>query len=166
MEKDSNDVRKWYVAYTTPRAEKQVAKRLETSGIHYYLPLRNDFRRWSDRVKKVIVPAFPSYIFVYVNQSEYYSAINNPGMVRYVKFGGVPTIVNEQTIEKIKKIFELNSFPEIRDNMPGVGDKYKIPSGPLKGIEGYVVRLKGKSHFILELKELSKYVMLSSEVLI
>ncbi len=152
--------KKWYVAYTAPRAEKQVGFRLEKAGIEYFLPLRKEFRQWSDRLKQVVVPAFPSYIFVHVNRKEYFSAINQPGMVKYVHFGGVPAQITDKTIEHIRKLIEFNSMLEFWDEMSGIGDKYVIPSGPLKGIEGVVLRLKGKTHFILEIKEWGKCLVM------
>lgn len=152
--------RNWYVAYTAPRAEKRVAQRLEAVGIEYFLPLREDFRQWSDRFKKIQVPAFPSYIFVHVDNNEYFDAINQDGMVKYVQFGGISAIVNENTMISIRKIVEINSIPELCDNLPSLGSIYKIPSGPLKGFEGKVIRLKGKTHFFFELKEWGKYIIL------
>jgi transcription termination/antitermination protein NusG len=155
-----NSIRTWYVAYTAPRAEKKVAQRLDKVGIKFYLPVREEFRQWSDRFKKIIVPVFPSYIFVYVNKVEYFSAINQSGMVKYVHFGGVPAQINDNTIENIQKMLELNPMLELYDKMPNIGEKIKIPTGPLKGIEGKVLRLKGKTHFVLEVVEWGKCVVL------
>jgi transcription termination/antitermination protein NusG len=155
-----NSIRNWYVAYTSPRAEKQVAKRLEMAGIEYYLPVREEFRQWSDRLKKIIVPVFPSYIFVYVNRVEYFSAINQSGMVKYVHFGGVPARINGKTIENIQKMLEFSPAIDLYDKMPDIGKRYRIPSGPLKGIEGMVLRMKGKTHFILEVDEWGKCIVI------
>jgi len=152
--------RNWYVAYTAPRAEKKVAQRLEKIGIDYYLPLRKQYRQWSDRKKMIHVPAFTSYIFVKVNQSEYYTAICQSGMVRYIYFDGSPAIINEKTMEEIRRIFESDPMVELCDHIPTPGEKYIIPSGPLKGIEGKIIRLKGNTHFILEVKEWGKYLVL------
>jgi transcription termination/antitermination protein NusG len=158
--------RNWHVVYTAPRAEKQVALSLSKASIEYYLPLRNEFHKWSDRVKKVSVPAFPSYIFVHVDQKEYYSAISVSGMVRYIKFGGVAVKLSQDTIDQIKRVIELDCSAVLCGDLPCPGTKYKISSGPLKGIEGKVIRVKGKTHFYLELKELGKYVMLPYSYLI
>jgi transcription termination/antitermination protein NusG len=152
--------RKWHVAYTAPRAEKQVAQRLEKAGIEYFLPLHKEFRQWSDRKKQVVVPTFPSYIFVHVDRKEYFTAINQAGMVKFVHFGGVPAQINERTIENIRKMLEFNCMPELYDELPGIGDIYKIPSGLLKGVEGKIIRMKGKNHFVLEIEEWGKYIVM------
>jgi transcription termination/antitermination protein NusG len=155
-----NNIRNWYVAYTAPRAEKQVAKRLDMAGINYYLPVRKEYRKWSDRMKLISAPVFPSYIFVYVNRKEYFSAINQVGMVKYVHFGGVPAKINDKTIEHIQRMLEFNPMLEICDKMPDIGKKHKIPSGPLKGVEGMVLRMKGKTHFVLEVDEWGKCIIM------
>jgi transcription termination/antitermination protein NusG len=152
--------RKWFVAYTAPRAEKKVAQRLERADVEYFLPVRNEIRQWSDRVKRVIIPAFPSYIFVHVNSKEYFKAISQEGMVKYVHFGGVPAQINSSTIEHIRKMLEYDPQLDLCDKILGIGEKYKIPSGPLEGIEGTVIRLKGKTHFVLEIEEWGKCIML------
>ena len=46
----------WYAVYTAARAEKKVKERLDQIGIENYLPLRTEYRVWSDRKKKVSVP--------------------------------------------------------------------------------------------------------------
>ena len=43
----------WYVLYTTSRAEKKVAQRLEEKGLEVFLPMIEELRQWSDRKKKV-----------------------------------------------------------------------------------------------------------------
>ena len=44
----------WYAVYTAARAEKKVKERLDQIGIENYLPLRTEYRVWSDRKKKVM----------------------------------------------------------------------------------------------------------------
>ena len=44
----------WYAVYTAARAEKKVKERLDQIGIENYLPLRTEYRVWSDRKKKSI----------------------------------------------------------------------------------------------------------------
>ena len=53
----------WYAVYTAARAEKKVKERLDQIGIENYLPLRTEYRVWSDRKKKVSVPLISGYIF-------------------------------------------------------------------------------------------------------
>ncbi len=155
-----DNLRYWYVAYTNPRAEKRVAGRLQESGIECYLPVQRTLQQWSDRKKWVDKVLFPSYIFVHVDKKEYLDAINTDGMVCYVRFEGKAAVVRDSTIQDLRRIAEAGLMAELVDEMPKPGTRYSITAGPLKGISGKVVRLKGKTHFVLEVEELGKYLVL------
>ena len=155
-----DNLRHWHVAYTAPRAEKRVSDRLSEQGINHYLPVKKSLKQWSDRRKWVEEPLFPSYIFVQVDQKEYFDAINTDGMVCYIRFEGKAAMVREQTMSDIRRIAEAGLMAELVDEMPQPGTRYSINAGPLKGISGKVVRLKGKTHFVLEVEELGKYLVL------
>ncbi|OFY04520.1 MAG: hypothetical protein A2W93_04790 [Bacteroidetes bacterium GWF2_43_63] len=157
---DKDSLRHWYVAYTAPRAEKKVSLRLKDQGINHYLPVKKSLRQWTDRKKWVEEPLFPSYIFVQVDQKEYFKAINTDGLVCYIRFEGKAAKLREQTIADIRRIAEAGLMAEMVDEIPQPGTQYSINAGPLKGISGMVVRLKGKSHFVLEVEELGKFLVL------
>ncbi|MGD9492245.1 MAG: UpxY family transcription antiterminator [Bacteroidales bacterium] len=157
---DKDNLRQWHVAYTAPRAEKKVSDRLSEQGINHYLPLKKTMKQWSDRRKWVEEPLFPSYIFVQVDRKEYFDAINTDGMVCYIRFEGKAAMVREQTMSDIRRIAEAGLMAEMVDEMPRPGTRYSINAGPLKGISGRVVRLKGKTHFVLEVEELGKFLVL------
>lgn len=44
----------WYAVYTTSRSEKKVKARLDEAKVDNYLPLRTEYRMWSDRRKKYL----------------------------------------------------------------------------------------------------------------
>lgn len=148
----------WYVIYTMSRAEKQVAQRLEKCGITYYLPLVKVKKQWSDRIKKVELPAFPSYVFVFTELFRHSEIMGIQGVAKFVQFEGKPAMLQPQIIENLKRIIASNSPLEFQDKPLKSGDTYIFPSGPLKGIEGKIVRIKGKKQFYLEIQELGKYL--------
>lgn len=157
---DKDSLRHWYVAYTAPRAEKKVSLRLKEQGINHYLPVKKSLRQWTDRKKWIEEALFPSYIFVNVDQKEYFNAINTVGLVCYIRFEGKAAELREQTIADIRRIAEAGLMAELLDEIPKPGTRYSINTGPLKGISGLVVRLKGKTHFVLEVEELGKFLVL------
>ncbi|MBK8403832.1 MAG: UpxY family transcription antiterminator [Saprospiraceae bacterium] len=55
----------WRVLYIQSRYEFKVEQQMEKLGIRHFLPKINIKRVWSDRIKNIKIPAFPSYIFVY-----------------------------------------------------------------------------------------------------
>ena len=54
----------WFVLKVKPRYEKKVSDLLENLSIKIYNPTIEVFRKWSDGVKKVKLPAIPGIIFV------------------------------------------------------------------------------------------------------
>ena len=61
---------KWFVLKVKHRHEKKVTKILENKNFKVYNPTINVFRKWSDRVKRLVVPAIPGIIFIKINLKE------------------------------------------------------------------------------------------------
>ncbi|MDB9247000.1 UpxY family transcription antiterminator, partial [Odoribacter splanchnicus] len=78
----------WYAVYTAARAEKKVKERLDQIGIENYLPLRTEYRVWSDRKKKVSVPLISGYIFVHIKEETFVPVLTTPGVVTFLKEKG------------------------------------------------------------------------------
>ena len=77
----------WYAVYTAARAEKKVKERLDQIGIENYLPLRTEYRVWSDRKKKVSVPLISGYIFVHIKE-ETFVPLQITGVLSYPTASG------------------------------------------------------------------------------
>lgn len=93
----------WHVVYTKPRWEKKVAKLLKNNGLDTYCPLNKIKRKWSDRVKKVEVPLFASYVFVNITENERAVVRGTDGVINFIYTENRPAIVREKEIEKIKR---------------------------------------------------------------
>lgn len=70
-----------------PGAEKKVKERLDQIGIENYLPLRTEYRVWSDRKKKVSVPLFPVY-FCTIKEETFVPVLTTPGVLTFLKEKG------------------------------------------------------------------------------
>lgn len=151
--------KEWYVLYTSPRAEKKVDARLKEAGYESYLPLHYAPRRWSDRVKLVEVPLFSSYVFIYTYERKLRSLLEIQGVFRVVYYNGSPAILRNSVIENIKCFIELAREREISY---GLGDEVLIACGPLKDIEGKIVRMR-KGEYCLYIPELGHTVRISPE---
>lgn len=145
----------WYAIYTNPRAEKKVAILLQQKGIETYLPLVTTLKQWSDRKKKVTEPIFKSYLFVNIDYSKDYThVLNIPGVVKFIKIGGELTPIRVSVIEAIK--FSLSNFDEITicENTIDINQPVIIQSGPLKGLEGTILKKQSASYFLLTIEQL------------
>ena len=156
MANDSlNNTYKWYAAYTDSRAEKKVCQELTKKNIDCYLPLKIEKKQWSDRVKVVENPLIRGYIFVKVSIREYYQVLNIPGVRRYVFFEGSPTAIPENQISDLKYFVQnMNTEVEVTSERISKGTFVKIISGPMSGISGEVVEIRGKRSIVLRFNDL------------
>ncbi|MDR3129437.1 MAG: UpxY family transcription antiterminator [Tannerellaceae bacterium] len=129
----------WYALYTSPRAEKRVQERLMAFGIENWLPLHRCPRTWSDRVKMVDMPLFPSYIFVRCTEAKLAELYRIYGVVRAIYFEGHPAIVYRNEIDAIKEFLQIASCKQLLLN-----DEAEILCGPLKHVTGKVQKIKGQ----------------------
>lgn len=145
----------WYAIYTRSRGEKNAAKLLQDQGFEVYLPLERKLRQWSDRKKWVEVPYINSYVFVKVNEREYYNVLNTQNVVRYVTFEGKAAIIPDWQIEAMKKIISSDTPVTFSAHRFKKGEKVHIESGPLMGQEGEVVRdTDGKKKIIIRIGQM------------
>ena len=154
IRKDSS---KWIAVYTKPRHEKIVAKDLERNGVKVYLPLMKERRKWSDRKKWVEFPLFKSYIFVSINSNNHLPIFETKGIVRIIKFGDSIATVRNNEIAGIKMMIDGGYNPISTDYFIK-GDPVKVKDGPLRGIEGEVVRIDENDRLLLRINAIKHSV--------
>jgi transcriptional antiterminator RfaH len=150
----------WYAAYTRSRNEKKVARELDEQHIEYYLPLYKTIRQWSDRKKKVEVPLINSYIFVRIVEREYLKVLQTTGVVHIICFSGKPVPIPDWQIENLKVMLgaEVPFTTEIRELEEG--EEVIVRSGPLSGLKGTIVQIKGRHKLLIRISALSYNLIL------
>lgn len=145
----------WYAVYTASRAEKKVKERLDESGIDNYLPLRTEYRVWSDRKKKVTVPLIAGYIFVHIQETAFLSVLAIPGVVTFLKEKGKAVSIPANQIERLR--FVENNFEEpiemSYEDIPE-GTLVEVVRGKLVGFQGEMVEIRDKYRIVLRLEKL------------
>lgn len=148
--------RKWHIAYTFPKAERKALKRLEFLGVTSFLPMHQVIRNWSDRKKKLVVPVFPNYIFIYTNARERYGTLQVKELVRYITFDGKPAIVPDTLINTFRKM--LQGEVEVWEETSYEGMPIKVTDGLFSGAEGVLVRKNSKSRLVIQIEALRRTV--------
>ena len=141
----------WHAIYTRPRSEKKALIELEEKGIETYLPLIKTLKQWSDRKKWVEEPLFRSYIFVKVSEKEYYDVINMYNAVRYITFEGKAVSIPPQQIEAIKIYITQEENLNVDLSSYESGQAVHIIEGPMKGLQGTLIRVTGKNKVRIEI---------------
>jgi transcription antitermination factor NusG len=148
----------WFALYTNPRAEKRAYAELVRKGITAYLPLQRILKLWSDRKKWVEEPLFRSYMFVRVNEKDYYEALNTPGIVRYITFEGRAVPVPQQQIDAIR--YYLSEEDQPVEAFPGLspGQAVEVMKGPLRGLCGELVEIAGRHKVKVEIEAIGQSI--------
>ena len=130
----------WFVIYTKPRQELKVLERLTHLGIEAYTPTKIEFRKWSDRKKKVTVCLLPSMVLVCLEEKEVSKVFEVPGVRRYLFVHGERARVTNDEVLAMKHYIE-NTYQLLDKKDHLVGSKIKIPS---LNQEAEIISVKGK----------------------
>jgi transcription antitermination factor NusG len=149
----------WYAAYTRSHHEKCVAEQLQTRTVEHFLPLYETVRCWKDRRKQMELPLFPGYIFVRIPLQERLRVLVVPGVVRLVGFDNRPAALPDVEIEALRRVLGrgLRSEPHAYLTM---GRRVRIVRGALAGMEGALVRKKGRVRLVLSIDLIRQSAMI------
>ena len=143
-------LKKWIVVRSKPRSEKIVYDQLLEKGIEAYLPLLKERRKWSDRKKWVEFPLFSSYLFANIELKNSIFVLQTHGVSSLVKFGEEIAIVQENIIKTIKLAID-GGYQLTPTEYFIAGNEVEVIEGPMKGVKGIIVQLKGKDRLIIKI---------------
>lgn len=151
----------WHVVYVVTRHEKTVAQELRRRSIECFLPLYHAVHYWNKRRADVELPLFPSYVFVRMSAKERLRVLQVPAVVRLVTFNGSPASVPGEEIEALRAAVLL------RQAQPhpyySLGGRVRIKAGPLKGLEGTLVKQQNSSRIIVAVDFIQQSVSVELE---
>jgi transcription antitermination factor NusG len=147
----------WYAVYTRHQHEKKIQAALEMKSIETFLPLYSDRSRWSDRVKIIERPLFPCYVFIHAGRPARVPVLSTPGVYSIVGGPDGPAAIPNDEIEALKRA--VSSKLGIQPcSFLSPGDWVRIKDGPLKDVEGILVRRKNQQRLVLSVEMLQKSV--------
>lgn len=147
----------WYVARTRANQELGLRNSFIKYEITHYLPTHMVTRRLSDRVKRVEVPVINNLIFIKTTKQKAFSIVKDYSLkISYIRDFETNALLVVPEKQMADFMFVMDLSPEsiqqcTADFVPG--DKVKVIKGPLAGIEGELVRIDGKTHVMLRIKQ-------------
>ncbi len=140
--------RRWYAVFTLPKNEKAVIRHLGLRNVESFLPTYEVDRVWKNRQRVTLVlPLFPTYLFVRINQWERARVLQAPGVVQIVGNGRNDVYLPDAEMEFLRSGLngrKVEPFPEF-----AAGARVRIKSGVLQGVEGVLVRKRTGLRFVL-----------------
>ena len=149
----------WFAAKTKHRGEFKALNFFNSIGINSYVPSYQTKRIWSDRVKKVTVPAINGYIFFELPKLDFNLINVNPFTKNIVKkANGTPAIIKENEIATMKRHLNGESFKSKKNLYDG--QNIKICSGPFMFKKGTVNKV-GDTKVVINLESLNISLVLN-----
>jgi transcription antitermination factor NusG len=116
-------------------------------------------RNWKDRRKRLEFPLFPGYIFVRIALQERMRVLLTPGIVRLVGFDNRPAALPIEEIEALRSVLVHGVHSEPHPYL-SVGRRVRITRGALAGMEGVLIRKKGRVRLVLSIDLIRQSAMI------
>ena len=148
---------RWYALYVRVRHERAVERQLAEKGLEAFLPYFTARRKWADRLKTVEFPLFPGYLFCRFTPQQRGLVLSAFGVVRIVGFGNQLMPVEDGEILALQQTVRAGVACEPEPYVK-VGERVRVGSGPLCGVEGILVEAKKGHRLVLSVTVLERSV--------
>jgi transcription antitermination factor NusG len=153
--------RPWFALRLRSNSERIASAHLRQRGYQEFAPSYKVEKRWSDRIKQIDQFLFPGYLFCRFDPNDRLPVLSAPGVVEVVGFGKLPQHIPEAEIERVRRMVNsgllVTPYPYVQ-----VGQAVLIERGPLGGVEGILVEVKGNARLVVSVNLLRRSV--SAEV--
>jgi len=130
----------WFAAKTTRQGEFRALSFFNSIGVNAYVPSYQTKRYWSDRIKKVTVPAVTGYIFFELSKINFELVNMNPFTKNIIRdIDGRPAIIKEKEIATLKRYLNGDPIDTCVNFYPG--QKIKVNSGPFIYKKGVISKI-------------------------
>ena len=154
---EQEDSKHWYAFKIFFGKGKPVKAHFLHSNYEYFYDIKKEVWSKTDKKTKIIeVPVVPSLIFLHSTQQEakeVEQTFLNQIMLyrrRNAEGVGIPSVISDREIRIFRIVAEsgIEGLDFYDEYVPkyAKGDKFRVIEGPLKGAEGYVVRIKKDHH--------------------
>jgi transcriptional antiterminator RfaH len=127
----------WWLVHTKSRCEKALAADLDHLGIGNFLPLARVRRQHGGRPVQVLMPLFPSYLFLCGGADERYATLNSHRVAQVIEIAD-----QERLKDELRQVYRIMISQEPVDLYPGLrqGRRCRVLAGALVGLEGIVLQ--------------------------
>jgi len=136
----------WVVAHTRPRCEKKLVAFCRLHSIHTYLPLLETEHRYGARRRRFSKPLFPGYVFALAERRPAQLLSQNRYVANLLRTSRQDELVAQ--LRDIVKTLAAGRGLQVEEYFQS-GTRVRIASGPLRGVEGIVLRRKGRTRVLV-----------------
>ncbi len=158
---DQSTDTKWWALYTLARREKELMRRLRGLEVPFFGPLApRKNRAPNGRVRLSYIPLFTGYVFLCGNEDQRRLALTTNCVSRVLPVPDRGDLVRD--LQQIHRLIQSDAplTPEAR-LQPGM--RVRVRSGPLAGVEGVVIKRRGKDRLLVAVQFLQQGASVSLE---
>jgi transcription antitermination factor NusG len=152
---------RWFAVRVRSNQERVASIHLNERGYEQFAPSFKSERQWSDRKKEIDQYLFPGYVFCRFDPQDRLSVLTAPGVVDLVGFGRSPQPIEDEEIERVRRMVDSGLLVQPHPFLK-LGQTVLIERGPLVGLEGILVEVKGRLRLVVSVNLLHRSV--SAEV--
>lgn len=135
----------WYALHVRSCAESLVTAALDTLGVESYFPTSSGPKRAGRKA------VFPGYVFASFALEERRPVVSIPQVVRILGIGSSPVEVDEGELLAVRQMVS-SPLAIAPHHFMRCGERARVLYGPLQGLEGFVVRLKGSVRLVVSIE--------------
>jgi len=142
--------------FTLPQNEKSAIKHLGVREIESFCPTYETVRVWKNRQRtRLILPLFPGYLFVRICAGQWREVLGSPGVLQIVGGKREYSTIAEEEINCLQSRVCRQRIEPFRDLV--IGEKVRVRSGVLQGIQGTLVKKGDSKRFVLTLELINQH---------
>lgn len=160
---DIGGTQNWFAVYVMPRHEKRVAQLFHVRQIEHFLPLYEVRRKWRDGSWHMVqFPLFPGYLFIRADREKRGSVLAVPGVLWIVGGWAAFSEVSDRYIRFLRDNLAQGKIEPHSDL--AVGERVRVKSGAMAGMEGILIRKKGGFRVVVTFELLKRSMAVEIDV--
>lgn len=136
----------WVVAHARPRAEKRITQICRSRGMPFYLPLRERTHVYGSRRRTFSSPLFSGYVFCCTTMADRAWLRQNQHVANLLEVADQQGLLIQ--LRQVQLAIAAGQIIEVLPYLEA-GKRVRVIAGPLKGLEGVVVRGKGRMRIVV-----------------
>ena len=152
--------RPWWVVHTRPRCEKKLQEAADRQGFVAYLPLQSRPHRYGNRRRAYEVPLFPGYVFCMADGAGRQWLLQNRYTANLLEVFDQGLLVRQ--LDQLRIALTSGQILEVMPYLEQ-GRRVRVLAGPLRGLEGIVLRVKGKTRIVLNVDMIRESVVMEMD---
>lgn len=139
----------WYALHTRPRCEKRLESWMLREGFSCYLPTQKKLRIYPSKKVVFELPLFPGYLFGSFPSERSYDLKRSDFIANILKVNN-----QKQFLDEMENVRLMLSVEEPIESCPflDVGRRVRVSSGKMRGLEGVVLRKKGRTKLVISVE--------------